>query len=343
MATPAVPAPCQPLADQATTLGAQYRALVDGSKGLTGQAIWDALAKLGTLRDQVIAAEAELAQCVSTHGAAVTGTVVVIDASGGTSPTPQTVTLWDLDGGTPTAHALAPVQAGAFGLQGPLPSKAALTLQTTGRADLTGVDFRSGALPDPLTGEAPRIEIVIGPTVRIPSEELTALASTITPLSINEPAFTSTNPSPQPIALTYGGFSVALSQGAITLNGNGTIAGGILGGESPFSVSITATCTPSADPQSENLLDVALTGISSFASVLLDLLGPPVRQALSDGVNAAVSAAVVRGFALAALPVGVRVSLRSLTIDEAGISYQPALGAIGTTLSSFSGSPLPLP
>ena len=294
---------------------------------------------------------------MATHSAAVTGTVVVIDVSGAAAPGAQAVTLWDITGGVTAAHDVAPVQAGAFGLQGPVPAQAALTVQTTGQPDITGVDFRSGALVDPPGDANPRIEIVLGPTIHISAAELSALASTIQPLNVQVPAFSASNPTPAPLALTCGGFGLTLSQGVVTLQGRGTIAGGFVGGESPFTVSISAVFTPSADPQSANLLDVALSGsqpisasiggalagLTALVGTLTDLLAPPVRQALSDEVNANVSAAVAGGLALAALPPGVRVSLRSLTIDETGIRYQPALGAIGTILSSFAGTPLPLP
>ena len=357
MAVPAVPAACQPLQAQVTGLSGQYTSLVAQSKGLTGQAGWAALAQLGSLREQVAAAQAELAQCVATHSAAVTGTVVVIDVSGAAAPGAQAVTLWDITGGVTAAHDVAPVQAGAFGLQGPVPAQAALTVQTTGQPDITGVDFRSGALVDAPGDANPRIEIVLGPTIHISAAELFALASTIQPLNVQVPAFSASNPTPAPLGLTCGGFGLALSQGVVTLQGQGTIVGGFVGGESPFTVSISAVFTPSADPQSANLLDVALSGsqpisasiggalagLTALVGTLTDLLAPPVRQALSDEVNASVSAAVAGGLALAALPPGVRVSLRSLTIDETGIRYQPALGAIGTILSSFAGTPLPLP
>jgi hypothetical protein len=174
-----VPAACQALADQVSTLDQQYDALAKQVSGEEGTQAWQDLAKLGGLRQQLEAAQAALDACVQANSAALTGIVDVIDATGAAAQGTQTVTLWDVSGASAVASGQAPVAAGAFGLQGPVPAKAALTVQTAG-ADgfsLSGYDFRSGPLPDPLPAAPLRCEMVICPQVLMPPAAVQAWAS----------------------------------------------------------------------------------------------------------------------------------------------------------------------
>ena len=160
-----VPAACQALADQVSTLDQQYGALAAQVSQEEGAQAWQDLARLGGLRQQLEAAQAALSACVQANSAALTGIVDVIDATGAAAQGTQTVTLWDVSGASAVPAGQAPVTSGAFGLKGPVPAKSALTLQTTGAAGfgLSGYDLRSGVLPDPLPALPLRCEMVICP------------------------------------------------------------------------------------------------------------------------------------------------------------------------------------
>jgi hypothetical protein len=169
---PPVPSACQPLADRVATLELQYAALAVQAAGEVGAPAWVDLGQLGAIRLQLVGARAALAECVQTHSAALTGTVAVIEASGGPPAVgAQMVTLWDLTSSGPVVREQAQVQSGAFGFQGPLPARAAVTVQTGAGSDtdITGVDFRSGELAGQLAGQTPRIELVVGPKLTLPA------------------------------------------------------------------------------------------------------------------------------------------------------------------------------
>ena len=354
---PDVPAACQALADRVSALEQQYTTLATQAQALTGQPAWVALGQLGALLEQLTGARADLAGCVKTHSAALTGSIVVMDASGGGAPASQTVTLWDLSGGGAVSREVAQVQGGAFGFQGPLPAQAALSVQTPGVADVVGLDFRSGSLPGPLDGQAPRVEIVLGPSVTIPAELLAGWAAAFAPVQQQMPAFSALNPTATPIDIAFGQVSAALSAGVVTVAGNGTISGGFLGGQIPWSASIALSLAPSSAPQTDDLISVSLAGanpvsvsiggpaafLGSVASLLAPFLGPLIQNELSTWANTAAADAIASGLALAHLPAGTRVSLRSLRIDASGVTFQPALGVIGTGLSTYQPVPIPAP
>jgi hypothetical protein len=353
---PPVPSACQPLADQASSLQQQYSTLAAQVPALVGAPAWAALAQLGMLLQQLTSARDELAQCVKTHSAALTGSVVVIDASGAAPTGQQSVTLWDLAAGGAVAREVSPVQGGAFGFQGPLPARAAMTVQSAGIAEVLGLDFRSGALAGPLEGQTPRVEIVVGPQITLPARLLVDWAASFKPVSQTGLGVGGA----RGVDATISALSVSVAAGVITVTAVGVVSGpllALLGGQVPLSGSVSVAIVPANDPQTDDVVSVTLAGpnpvsistavgpnlVGVLASALAPFLGGLIQNGLNVFANQALAGAVAAGLAIAQLPAGTRISLRSITVDETGISFQPALGLIGTALSTFQPSPLPLP
>jgi len=356
-----VPSACQPVADRVSALEQQYAAAAAQASAATGAQAWTSLAQAGGLLQQLDEARAELDACVKTHSAALIGTVAVIDAAGGAAA-PRTATLWDLTGTGPIPAEIVEIQDGAFGFAGPLPAAAAVSLAPDRSADasLTGVDFRSGPLPQDLAGTQPQLEIVIPPKITISAQQLRGWVSTFkSPAQdlghaggvLGRLQATITAP-----ALTF-------TAGAVRVAVTGTVTrapgspGALLGIPSsiPFSASIALTLAPATDPYRTDIVSVALAGqnpislelpgVQQIVETILPLVAPfvadQIRTSLAGWINELVPGAIARGLALASLPASTQVSLRSLTVSEAGITVQPVLGAAGPLLSTFQPTTLP--
>ncbi|HYV15355.1 MAG TPA: hypothetical protein VE972_05005 [Conexibacter sp.] len=355
-----VPSDCQPLADQVAALEQQYSALSAQASGATGAPAWAALGQLGAIHEQLLGARTALAQCVATHSAALTGTIALIDAPAGAATEQQTVTLWELGAAGPVARELAEVTAGAFGFQGPLPAQAAITLQTAVTAGnaITGVDFRSGALPGPLAGQTPRVELVVAPQVTVSAEHVQTWQSAAMPI-VQQVIIA---PLQGVLDINISSLDIALGDGALALTATGSVSGGLLAGllklaPTPLLVSGGLAVLASGSPQADEIVHVGVMpanpislSVSSALQPVLQAMTfaqPYVEQLLRDslhaGANAALGPAIASSLALADLPAGASLSLRTLTVDQTGITLQPVIGAIGQTLSTFKPSPLPLP
>ena len=357
---PPVPTACQALADQVLALEQQYAAASALASAAVGAPAWTELAHAGPLLLQLDQARAELDACVKTHAAALTADVIVIDATGGAAPATQTATLWDLTTPGPVTIETVPIQGGTIGFAGPLPASAAVSLAPDRSADpsLSGVDFRSGLIPQPLTG-TPRVEIVIAPKLKVTAQALRAWASTF-------------QPAPQDIGA--GGFlgrlqavvtapTMTFTTGTVRIDVTGTVTrapggpAGVFGVPStiPFAASIGFSLSPSGDPRGGDLVSVTLAGqdpivvnlpgsavyVEPILPLVTPFVGEQIRSSLSASINQVVPSAIRRGLAVAALPPSTQLSLRSLSIDETGITIQPVLGAVGTALSTFQPTTLP--
>src|SRR5260370_17365323 len=139
----AVPGDCQALADQVHSSEQQSAALAAKVGNAVGADAWSALAQLGALRAQLTSVRSALADCIKVHSAAVTGNVVLMDASGAAQFGSQMASLWDLTGNSPVQSEASPVQGAAFGFHGPVPARAAITLATTGIQHTTALPFNS--------------------------------------------------------------------------------------------------------------------------------------------------------------------------------------------------------
>jgi hypothetical protein len=340
----------------------QYAAASAAASAAVGAQAWTELAQAGPLLLQLDTEREELAACIKTHSAALTASVVVIDASGSQAPSTQTATLWDLTSTGPVTVETVPIQAGAFGFAGPVPASAAVSLapDSAGDPSLIGVDFRSGPLPQPLA-VTPRVEIVIAPKLTVSAQKLRGWASTFqsTPQDIGAGGFLGrlqavvTAPT---ITFTTGAVRVDLT-GTVTRASGGAGAFLNLPSSMPFAAGIALSLAPGTDPYGRELVAVTLAGqnpivlnlpgtqviVDTILPLVTPFVGEQIRTSLSASINQLVPAAIERGLALASLPPATQLSLRSVAISEAGITIQPVLGAFGTLLSTFQPTTLPNP
>src|SRR5216683_2435581 len=316
----AVPGDCQALADQVTSLEQQYTALAAKVGNAVGGDAWSGLAQLGALRAQLTSVRSALADCIKVHSAAVTGNVVLMDASGSAQVGSQMASLWDLTGNSPVQSEASPVQGAAFGFHGPVPARAAITVATTGIQQITGVDFNSGPLNN-VPGSL-RIEVVIGPVLRMTQQHLNSWAAAF------RPPPQSLTPT---LSATVDAVTASLSVGlfpSTSVDGS-AIVQVALAGASPVQVQL-----------SESLLGAL---VNTLAPLVTPIVGQLVRGALTDWVNRAIPAVTTQMLILLQLPPGVGVTIRSIAITPDAIAFQPLLGAIGTTLSTFHAPAVPPP
>jgi hypothetical protein len=125
----------------------------------------------------------------------------------------------------------------------------------------------------------------------------------------------------------------------------------------PYTVSMTMRLMPATDPYGNEIVSVQLAGQNAIdvslpgAPAFMDVIVPPlagfvagqIRNALADLINQVVPDIVAHGLALASLPTATQLTLRTLVVDQAGITFQAVLGAVGTKLSTFQPTPLPTP
>jgi hypothetical protein len=350
-----VPSACQPLADLVASLEQQYTDSAATAAGLSGAQAWSALGQLGSILAQLTDARDQLDQCVKTNSAALIGNVVVMDASGADAGTAaQTAILWELAAGGPAARETTQVQAGTFGFKGPIPASAAITLHSANAPELAGPDFRSGPLQGALDGQPLRLEMVYGPSLTLTAGVLQRLASQFSPTSqtLSGPA---TLAGLGPATGTVSSVTVALADGSLTLTATGTLGASALP-TTPFSASVSLAALPSDAPDAGDLVQVILAGanpiqislpglpgVAAILGLLSPFIGNVALSAIRTWLHQSLPGAVARGLALAELPPSTTLSLRSLTIHEQGIAFQPALGVVGSALSSFHPSPLPPP
>jgi hypothetical protein len=350
----AIPSACQALGDQAAALAEQYTEKANEVSALVGEEAWAALASLGALRDQLGQARSALDDCVRTHSAALTGTVAVLDAGIGISDAAQTATLWDVSNGGAVARQSATVQAGAFGFDGPLPARAAITLQPTASPQTTGLDFRSGELASPLAGQTPRIEMVVLPELTIPSDEVHDWAAGFQQISQSLAA------GPAAVQATLSALTVTFGTGVLTVSVNGWLTGTLAGTvpipANPFAATVSLLLAPSTAPQTVEVVSVSLAGanpislavpgivgaaFATLSSLLSPFVGETIRTSMASRIEQTLPQRVATHLALSQLPADTRISLRRLSVEEDGITLQPVVGTLGTALSTFKPEPLP--
>lgn len=347
----AVPGDCQALADQVTSLEQQYTALAAKVGNAVGGDAWSGLAQLGALRAQLTSVRSALADCIKVHSAAVTGNVVLMDASGSAQVGSQMASLWDLTGNSPVQSEASPVQGAAFGFHGPVPARAAITVATTGIQQITGVDFNSGPLNN-VPGSL-RIEVVIGPVLRMTQQHLNSWAAAF------RPPPQSLTPT---LSATVDAVTASLGQDSVTVGINGLLSGQFANVPLPqtsYSASVSVGLFPSTSVDGSAIVQVALAGaspvqvqlsesllgalVNTLAPLVTPIVGQLVRGALTDWVNRAIPAVTTQMLILLQLPPGVGVTIRSIAITPDAIAFQPLLGAIGTTLSTFHAPAVPPP
>jgi hypothetical protein len=233
-----------------------------------------------------------------------------------------------------------------------LPASFGLTVGTAGDPTLNGPDFRSvvlSAVSLPTDGPL-GIEVVLGPTVRLEQSDLARLAATFTPTTsqLGGSGFQA-DLSVQTVDATLSDAGImARASGQVVLKTLGIPEIGV------FSASATLRVVPTTVPGVTDPVDlvtvsdlqVQLPGLASgMADAAVALIRGHLTDLLTDQLRAVLRvelpAAISRMFVLAALPPDVVVSVRNLSIDGAALQFQPALGALGTTLSTYTPPAIP--
>jgi hypothetical protein len=338
---PPVPAACQQLDNDVIALEQNDQQLRTTLAGLTGAAAWSVLSQIADGREQLAAKRKELAACILANSAAIQANLVVMDvAASGPLPASRTAQLWDVGPATPTAVESAPVAADSIALNGPLPASFAVTVSTTGDPDIIGPDFRSSALQS-----APqRVEVLLGPTVQITCAELEAALATLLPYT------TQVDAGGKRIDVNLLTCTVSGAPGRLTATVGGQATASALGLQNvPFSGKVSLGLVPSSAPAMADIVhlvkvdDVALS-MPGILGALISIIVPFMKtsiegfatEQLRTILRTEVPKAVQHGFVLAGLPPDVTLSMRKVSLAPDGISFQPALGAVGTTLSTFS-------
>jgi hypothetical protein len=352
---PPVPRECDGLAAEVATLEAVDQDLRTQLQGLVGAEAWAALAKLGQLRLQLRAKRAELEACVRDHSAALQANLVIMEVAPGGGLQPSRVAhLWEIGSGGATQRETSAVSGGTFSFAGPLPARLAISVATTGAADVVGPDFRSALLDAAsLVGQGPiRVEAVLGPEIRIEAGELSRLvASSFTPVK-------------QRISLG-GGLAAAdvsvltadaaLADNGIRLRATGQVEiQGLFGVPSrlAFGGGATLNLVPSAAPASADIFDLITVtdvavevggaggALSAVVSAMRPFLSGLLTGELRQAARTQLSGAILGALVLDDPPAGVTLSVRRLAVDAQAITLQPVLGAIGTALSAFRAQPI---
>lgn len=352
---PPIPQACQDLANDVAALEAADQALRVQLTTLTGAAAWAALAQLGQGRLALERKRNELHNCILNNTADFQANLIVMDLAPPPAVSPTRIAhLWEIAPVGPTRRETSTVRANAFSFTGPLPNQLGISIATTGDPDILGPDFRSVAIAAtnlPAQG-AIRVEVVLGPVLRIEQAEISRWAAVYTPRSqrIDGGSFQAD--------ISIMTAEATLVTGGVVGRLTGQVETGIFGSSSrsAFSASATVGLVPSAAPGITDLCDllsvqsitVDLPGtFGGMVSTLVSLIRPELEKVLTEHLRAIVrreiSAAIMKALVVSALPTDVTLSIRQLSIDSAAITFQPALGAIGTSLSTFNPPAIPPP
>jgi hypothetical protein len=310
--------------------------------------------------------KAALAACLAQHPLGYQTQVVVRDFSTGETMLfpPVRAVRWELTPASGLQHVLE-IQAvqdqtiSFWGTGSPGPGRSiGVSVHDAPSPLFPGSLFRSGALPalPPGAPGNPAGLIEIGIPKPPPPIQVTTINSMLpavgTVLSTTPVVVTVAAPAP----------TVSLSAdtddapGTATFQLNGTVELPASSGAIPFQFSVTVTLAPSSDmnvpakvckvaaPSPPSLTSTAPEPLASLFAVVAQTLGPlltdRVLGLLQDSVlNPAVLAAVAGTFGLHALPAGVVVSMRGITIHSTEVRFFPALGAFGGLPSTLSPSP----
>lgn len=350
---------CGPQAQEVDRLEKRRDALAAQSLTVTGKDAWPVLCELADVTKKLPEARRALADCIAKAATGTTGTqdgplvvqgdVQSLAACGNAQQGPQEVALWDLTNVASQVEPAAAVspQNGAFELQHQLATAAAITVRTTSHPEINGLDFRSGLIVGPATG-ALHIEIVMGPNITITYEALNeAIASLmpVTPPSLSGPGVE--------VVATVTGLSVEPSSGSLSIAATGTVSGTVLGLSlrgTAFSGRVGMGLSPSLAPDARDVVDVTVTkpadvqfsgsAVAAVGNAFFPLFEPWLESValanVRDRLAAVVPTVTAEALAIAGLPSRSTLSLRSIDVGIDGISFWPAVGCVGNTLSTYS-------
>jgi len=266
--------------------------------------------------------------------------------------------LWEIAPSGATQRETSPVTANTFSFEGPLPAELGISVVTTGTADVVGPDFRSAPIDaGSVTGKGPlRIEVVLAPEMSIDAAVLSHLVvSAFSPVtehvSVGGGLITADVSVLTADAVLDANGVVMSANGQIEIQGQPGVTDRLA-----FSGRATLSLVPSAAPASVDVFDLItitdlIIDVPGAAGSILAALLPAVRGFLSElltdqlrqAARKELPAIVLQTLVLPELPADVNVSIRRLLIGPTAINVQPALGAIGTTLSTFRAPIIPPP
>jgi hypothetical protein len=344
-----VPSECREFAAQVESLQAAEAAAKDAIAGLVGAEAWIALAQLATLRRELDAARSALSSCVASHSGSLEVQFVVVAAGPPPLPTGREAQLYEPGQFNPTARSVLSGDRFLFG--GALPARFGIIVVCQGLPDGFAVDYRTGLVEASsflATGPV-RAEIVVGSEVRFGSVDVAQWASAI-PLPVETDL---TSPAAGVSArVTLLHLSATLGSGKVTVQTGGqidwTVGAGLPGQTTPFTATVLFGVQLPPTPMDVEPCYVRLLGdpeveISGLAGALVAQALPIVRDLLAGMLTKQVQQTLVHelrtivagAFALTELPAGVTVSIRRIQMGEDEVSFQPVIGAMGTTLSTF--------
>jgi hypothetical protein len=343
-----VPSECQGFAAEVESLEVAEAAAQDAIAGLVGAEAWAALAQLGTLRRKLDDARSALSSCVASHSGSLEMQFVVVAAGPPPLPTGREAQLYEPGQFNPVARSALSGDQFSFGE--PLPPRFGIIVVSQGLPDNFAVDFRTGPLEaSSLLATAPlRAEIVVGPEVRFSSADVARWASAV-PLPINTDLTSPPGGVSGSLALLT--ISATFANGKITVRAGGQIDWAVGEGlvqTTPFTATLPLAVQLPPTPMDVEPCYVGFLGdpnveIPGLLGALVAWALPIVRDLLKGMLTKQVQQILVRelraivagAFALAELPPGVTVSIRRLEMEGDVVSFQPVIGAMGTTLSTF--------
>jgi hypothetical protein len=362
----AVPQQCQAKADLVASLKQKYNALADQVNATTGRDVWPLLAQLADVNQQLTAAQIDLQTCITnvatgftgtydaTSGPAVTGEVVIIDATTSVLMGARHTSLWELTDSGLVERETCSVGDAGLGFNTPLPAAAAVTVamdQGLGTPNTEPVVFfRSGLLDRP---HSPlRLEAVLGPQIKIAARTIDGWLTSLLPFDVPLRAQLVDS------VVTITALSTAFEPGVVGVAVRGSLSGSAWGiSLAGNEISGTLRCDVTPDTAADGRYAMALhnvdggstlhvTGsfLAMFADNLLALAIPLLEGTILDQVrswlDAVVSPAVCSSMLLPGLQPDVTITITDCQIDETGISMAPALGAVGNVLTTYDPPPI---
>jgi hypothetical protein len=274
--------------------------------------------------------------------------LVIMDAGGGPTLGDRAAHVWDLSTTAPTLTETVSVQGAGFSLVQPLSGDTlAITVTAAQVEPGRGADFRSGVVALP-TGPDPRLrlEVVFGPTVVVTADDISRWFSSLTipPASFDVAGLGT-------VRVVVSSVAGTLAQSMIHVRVAGTVAAPAVTAQAPFTAGAGLGVVPSRSPIDPQPAEVTIVGRPTVE------LAPPLavfagllNLALSTGIfssflaqvgpilDSGLRAVVARAFSLLQLP-SATLSIREIAIEPSAITFQPALGLVGTGLSTFQPDP----
>jgi hypothetical protein len=351
---PDVPAACQGIANELTSLQAQAHALATQAEAQNGAAAWQTLAKLGQVHAEEAAKRQEFDACTSASAAPLTGTLTVIDVRPDPPAETRSIMLWDV-ADPPAAAVTADLQGPAFGFPDPLPQRRNVSVQSVagGVALGVGFDFRTGELG--ATTKSLPIELLLLPDVMLDQAKIAAWASSV--IVPAQQVVTGDGQVIAPVEVGPTTFSVTLANGLFMVIAYTTVAATQDGmvplpsTPTPMSVTLPVTVLPDMNPLGDPAAPLKVTlgdpvvtqdgalfsGLAApLAPIVIGFVRSHLEQQLAGWINGQLPALVAAAFAIDGLPDGCTISVRALGLTDDRLTLTAFVGDVGNALATFT-------